>query len=286
MGYAICDDGVKLYFEETGSGFPVIFAHEFAGDYRSWEPQVRHLARRYRCITFNARGYPPSEVPQDPGFYSQDRARDDIAAVLDHLDIEKAHVVGLSMGSFAALHFGLRYPSRARSLVIAGCGYGAEPEQRRAFREEVEATAALFEKHGMEKGGPHYATGPTRLPFQAKDPRGFAEFLGQFQEHSLEGSVRTFLNVQKLRPSLWDLENELRALPVPSLIIVGDEDDPAIAGSLYLKRCIPAAGLLVLPKSGHTINLEEPVAFNRALDDFFAAVENKAWGTRDTDQPA
>ena len=200
MAYATCDDGVKLYFEETGSGFPVIFAHEFAGDYRSWEPQVRHLARRYRSITFNARGYPPSEVPQDPALYSQDRARDDIAAVLDHLDIEAAHVVGLSMGSFAALHFGLRYPSRARSLVIAGCGYGAEPEQRAAFQEEVEATAALFEKHGMEKGGPHYATGPTRLPFQSKDPRGFAEFLRQFQEHSLEGSVRTFLNVQKAAP--------------------------------------------------------------------------------------
>src|SRR5215831_5102121 len=97
--------------------------HEFAGDYRSWETQVRHFARSYRCISYNARGYPPSDVPADGERYSQDRARDDIRAVLDALKIDKAHIVGLSMGGFAALHFGFTYPQRARSLVVAGCGY-------------------------------------------------------------------------------------------------------------------------------------------------------------------
>src|SRR5215510_8962542 len=98
-------NGVELYYESTGEGFPLVWSHEFGGDYRSWEPQVRHFSRRYRVITYNHRGYPPSDVPEDFERYSQARARDDIRAVLDALKIDKAHVVGLSMGAFATLHF-------------------------------------------------------------------------------------------------------------------------------------------------------------------------------------
>src|SRR5450432_463493 len=107
MPFANARDGARLYFEETGSGTPIVFVHEFAGDYRSWEPQVRHFSRRYRCITYNARGYPPSDVPADVERYSQASARDDILCVLDGLGINRAHVVGLSMGGFATLHFGM-----------------------------------------------------------------------------------------------------------------------------------------------------------------------------------
>ena len=135
MAFFTTDDRFKLYYEETGSGTPVVFVHEFAGDYRSWEPQVRHFARRYRCITYNARGWPPSEVPSDVASYSQVRARDDITNLLDHLKIDKAHVVGLSMGGFATLHLGLSYPDRARSLLVSGVGYGAEKDQRERFRD-------------------------------------------------------------------------------------------------------------------------------------------------------
>jgi pimeloyl-ACP methyl ester carboxylesterase len=88
------DDGVRLYYEETGSGTPVVFVHEFADDYRGYEGQMRYFGRRYRSIAYNARGYPPSDVPEDPERYSQDRARDDIRSVLDALTIEKAHIVG------------------------------------------------------------------------------------------------------------------------------------------------------------------------------------------------
>src|SRR2546423_2109727 len=135
------DDGVSLHVEATGSGFPLLFVHEFAGDHRSWEPQVRHFARRYRCITYAARGYPPSDVPSDPERYSQARAVADAVAVLDHLSVQRAHVVGLSMGGFCTLHLGLRHPGRALSLVVAGCGYGAQPEREKSFRAESEATA-------------------------------------------------------------------------------------------------------------------------------------------------
>src|ERR1700726_560050 len=141
MPHLSSDDGIKLYYEETGSGIPIVFVHELAGVCRASEPQVRCFSRRYRCITFNARGYPPSDVPQDAEAYSQDRARDDIRAVMDALAIDKAHLVGLSMGGFATLHFGFTYPARARSLVVAGCGYGAEPGQQQKFQEESEAWA-------------------------------------------------------------------------------------------------------------------------------------------------
>src|SRR4030095_14631521 len=141
MSHLTTDDGIKLYYEETGKGIPIVFIHEFAGDCRSWEQQVRYFGRYYRCITVNARGYPPSDVPTDGKMYSQDRARDDIRAVLDALKIDTAHVVGLSMGGFAALHFGFTYHKRARSLVIAGCGYGAEPDKKEKFRAEGETAA-------------------------------------------------------------------------------------------------------------------------------------------------
>ena len=104
--------GARLWYEETGTGYPIIFVHEFGADLREWEQQVRWFSREYRCIRFNARGYPPSDVPESDELYGYEHAADDIGAVLDALDIEKAHVVGLSMGAYATLQFGLRHPAR------------------------------------------------------------------------------------------------------------------------------------------------------------------------------
>lgn len=281
MAFAETDDGVKLYVEETGRGEPVIFVHEFAGDHRSWEPQLRHFARRYRCITYNARGYPPSDVPEDPGAYSQARATADIKAVLDHLGIARAHIVGLSMGGFATLHFGLSYPESARSLVVAGCGYGAEPDRREQFRSEAEACAISLEQGGMEAFAAGYSLGPARVQFQNKDPRGHREFADLLAGHSATGSALTQRGVQRERPSLYNLEDKLKALTVPTLIVTGDEDEPCLAPGVYMKRKIPSAGLAVLAKTGHTLNLEEPEAFNRLLTEFFDQVEAGRWEPRD-----
>ncbi|HEX3498078.1 MAG TPA: alpha/beta hydrolase [Stellaceae bacterium] len=281
MPFVSTADGVKLYLEEVGSGTPIIFVHEFAGDHRSWEPQLRHFARRYRCIAFNARGYPPSDVPSDGGQYSQDHARDDIRAVLDGLSIAKAHVVGLSMGGFATLHFGLQYPERALSLVVAGCGYGAQPGKRAQFEQEVENTAETISTQGMAKAAEGYALGPTRVQFQNKDPRGWAEFAAQLAEHSSTGSSLTMLGVQRRRPSLYDLVDRMQRLAVPTLIVTGDEDEPCLEPGLLMKRSIKTSGLVVMPNSGHTINLEEPDLFNRVCDDFFHQVESGRWPTRD-----
>ena len=281
MPYVETDDAVKLHFEDSGSGYPVIFVHEFAGDVRSWEPQLRYFSRRYRCIAFNARGFPPSDVPEDGAMYSQDRARDDIKAVLDHLGIGDAHIVGLSMGGFATLHFGFAYPGMARSLVVAGCGYGAEPGRRARFQEEAEAAAARFESEGAEKFAASYALGPARVQFQNKDPRGWRQFADMLAEHSSLGSALTMRGVQKGRPSLWDLEDDMKALTVPTLVVTGDEDDPCLAPALFMKQAIASSGLVVFPRTGHTVNLEEPDAFNRAVADFFAQVEAGRWTGRD-----
>src|SRR5205809_5478159 len=151
MPHLTTDDGVKLYYEETGKGIPIVFIHEFAGDYRSWEQQVRYFARYYRCITVNARGYPPSDVPKGGEKYSQERARDDIRAVLDALKIERAHIVGLSMGGFATLHFGLHYPNRALSITIAGGAYGSHPAHYKKFQQDWRANAERSEKQGLAR---------------------------------------------------------------------------------------------------------------------------------------
>ena len=274
------DDGVKLYCEETGSGVPIVFVHEFAGDYRSWEPQVRHFSRRYRCVTYNARGYPPSDVPADVERYSQQRARDDIRSVLDGLAIQRAHVVGNSMGGFAALHFGIAYSDRALSCVVAGCGYGAHPAQYAQFQAQSRALAKTMLEEGMAKVAATYGHGPARLQLQAKDPRGFAEFIRNFSEHSALGSANTMLGYQARRPSLYELTADMARIEAPVLIVAGDEDDPTLEPSLLMKRTIPGAALAVLPGSGHMTNLEEPALFNRLLEAFFHQVESGRWTKR------
>jgi len=268
-------NGVRLHYTVTGEGFPLVCAHEFAGDGRSWDPQVGFFARRYRVVAYHARGYPPSEVPEEPAAYSQDIAVADLHGLLRHLGIAQAHLCGLSMGAFAVLHFGLRHPEMARSLVVAGCGTGADDPE--GFRRDSEARARTIEQDGMAVFAAEYARGPTRLPFLRKDPEGWREFRDAFVEHSGPGSAGTLRGVQASRPPIYAFEAALRGLAVPTLIVNGDEDAPCLQPGLFLKRQIPGARLLVLPDTGHTINLEEPAAFNRAVLDFLTLVESGRW---------
>jgi pimeloyl-ACP methyl ester carboxylesterase len=209
------------------------------------------------------------------------RAVADAIVVLDHLDIKKAHVVGLSMGGFCALHFGLNHPDRALSLVVGGCGYGAESEMRAQFRDEALTTADSFEELGMAKTAERYSLGPTRVQYQNKDPRGWQEFADNLAEHSAKGSANTMRGVQAERPSLYDLVDDMKSLNVPTLIITGDEDEPCLDPGLLMKRTIPMSGLVILPLTGHACNLEDPDAFNRSVQEFFTAVDQDAWGPRD-----
>lgn len=281
MPHATTSDGVNLYYEESGSGIPIVFCHEFAGDYRSWEAQMRFFSRRYRCITYSGRGYPNSDIPEDPGVYSQDHFRDDIIAVMDHLGIEKAHIVGLSMGAYSAVQVGISYPDRVRSLVLAAAGSGSEPDRVAEFHESSAATARRFFDEGSPALAATYGHGPTRVQFMNKDPRGFAEFVQWFAEHSNIGSGNTMRGFQGGRASLWDYTADLEKMPHPTLIVVGDEDEGCIRPSLFLKRRIPASGLVMFPKTGHCVSQEEADLFNRTLVEFYTQVGTGNWPARD-----
>jgi pimeloyl-ACP methyl ester carboxylesterase len=281
MPYASAHDGTRLYYEEAGAGTPIVFVHEFGGDHRSWEPQMRVFSRRHRCVTYGARGYPPSDVPESLEAYSQAIATQDIVSVMDACRIDRAHVVGLSMGGFAVLHLGLQAPQRALSLVVAGAGYGAEKQYEEYFRNVSLEVAKQFETQGAKEFAKTYAQAGTRIQLQAKDPRGWQEFAAQLGEHSAKGSAMTMRGVQARRPSIYDLEEGLKKMTLPVLVMVGDEDFHCLQPGIFMKMAIPAAGLAVLPKSGHTLNLEEPEAFNRLMAEFIAAVEAGAWKPRD-----
>lgn len=272
-------NGVELYYEITGDGFPLVFSHEFAGNCRSWEPQVRFFSRCYEVITYNNRGYPPSEVPTNTEAYSQDILVEDLYHLLCHVKISKAHIAGLSMGGNITLNFGLKHPEMCTSLVVAGCGGGSTNRQQ--LEQDTKALVDCLEKMGMRHAADLYSQGPTRVQFRRKDSRGWQEFREQLAEHSALGSALIKRGVQLRRPSIFDLEAKLEQLQVPTLLLIGDEDEPALEPTIFMKRHIPRAGLMIFPQSGHTINLEEPDLFNRVVLDFLRMVEAGKWAQRD-----
>jgi len=273
--------GVQLYYEEAGKGVPVVFVHEFAGDIRAWEPQLRYFSRRYRCIAFNARGYLPSDVPEAVSQYSQAIAADDIANVMSDIGVRKAHIIGCSMGGYATLHFGLRHARMARSLTVIGAGYGSDPDKRAQFLKDTEVMARRFDELGTAEAIKTYQIGPARVQYQNKDPRGFHEFCEEFAEHSALGSANTLRGVQARRPTIYSLERGLARMKVPTHIISGDEDNQCLEPGIFIKRVCPAARFTVVAATGHAVNVEEPDLFNSLTDDFLALVDSGRWRPRD-----
>jgi len=268
-------NGVDLYYEETGQGFPLVWSHEFGGDHRSWEQQVRYFGRRYRVVTYDHRGYPPSEVPKDANAYSQDALIEDLHQLLRTLGIGQAHIAGCSMGANVALNFALAHPALTKSLVVVGGGAGTVG--RDTFVSRQGATADALEREGMDALVRNFESNPTRRSFRLKDPRGWDEFVGYVREHSATACAHLVRGVMLRRPTVTQLEPRLRELHVPTLIVVGDEDEPCVEPSLMMRQIIPGAGLLVVPRTGHTVNLEEPGLFNLHVGEFLAAVEQNRW---------
>ena len=274
-------DGARLYYEEAGTGTPMVFVHEFSGDLWSWEKQIQHFSRRYRCIAFNARGYPPSEVPEQLSRYSHPHAVDDVAVVMRHLGVSKAHIIGCSMGSRTTLDFGLTYPHMALSLTMIGIGSGGDPRNKAAFKRDAEARARLYEEGGLAAVLKGLRKAANRIQLQHKNPRAWEDFGRRFMEHSAQGCANITRRVMARRVSLYSMEKPLRTLKVPAHVIAGDEDPGAIASGLFMKQVSPAVRLSVLPATGHLVNLEEPDLMHRLTEDFFALVESKRWRPRD-----
>ena len=275
-------NGLRLWVETEGpdDGPPLVFVHEFGGDHRSWRAQVDHFLDRFRCVTYSARGYPPSDVPDDEDAYGQDIATADLLGVFDALGIDRAHIVGLSMGAYTCLRFVLAHPERVISAVAASGGSGSYPETRDAFLAETRALADhIIAEESLDLPG--FAASATRIQLKRKNPDAWREFADHFAEHSPRGSACTLRRVQAGRPSLYDFEDALGAVTTPVLLMIGDEDEPCIDTNIFLKRTMPSAGLVAFPKSGHLINLEDPAAFNAAIDAFHRDVANNSWPRRD-----
>jgi pimeloyl-ACP methyl ester carboxylesterase len=275
-------NGVRLWVETEGpdDAPALVFVHEFGGDHRSWRGQVDHFRDRFRCVTYSARGYPPSDVPDEEDAYGQDIATADLLGVLDALEIDQAHLVGLSMGAYTCLRFVLAHPDRVNSAVTASGGSGSFPETRDGFLAETRALADhILAENSLDLPG--FASSATRIQLKLKNPEAWREFADHFAEHSPMGSAFTLRRVQAGRPSLYDFEAALGAVTTPVLLMIGDEDEPCIDTNIFLKRTMPSAGLVTFPKSGHLINLEDPAAFNAAIDAFHRDVADDRWPLRD-----
>ena len=270
-------NGISLYYEASGQGDAILFAHEFSDDCRSFAGQVAHFARRYRCVVYNARGFAPSEAPAALDAYSQEQSVADMAGLIRHLGIGKVHVVGISMGSMTTLHFGLRHPEMARSLVICGTGPGDTARAKARFEAEIEEFIADIETRDWPRVAEDYGLTDDRLRLRDKNPAAYKGFQERLAARAGNGPLHTLRRTVTGRPLLADLEDSLAAMEVPILIVTGDEDHVCIDTSLWLKRLLPAAGLSLFPKTGHAVNLEEPDLFNRTLDAFFGEVESGRW---------
>ena len=268
-------NGVGLYWEETGQGAPLVWLHEFGGDLRSWEPQVRYFSRRYRVVTYNHRGYPPSAVPKNARNYSQDLLVEDLYQLLTHLQLGPVHLGGCSMGANVARDFAIAHEDMTRSLTLVGAGAGSV--NREQFLAAQETIASNLERDGIDSFISSLETMPARTTFKIKDPRGFAEFLRYVREHDAAACAHLAREVLVKRKTVGELEAELKSLRVPTLIMVGDRDTHCIGPSMVMRGWIPHAGLVVFPACGHTLNLEEPGLFNLHVAEFLTAVEEGRW---------
>jgi len=273
-------DGIAIHYDETGSGRPVLFLHEFAGDHESWRGQVGALARHYRCIAMAARGYPPSDAPHDPDLYGQALIEDDCLALLDHLGCKKARVVGLSMGAYTALKLALRAPDRISAVVAASGGSGSGADDRDAFLTEARGLAVRMLKAGVIPAEALWC-GPTRIQLFNKDPVAWSAEVERMAARPAHAAAYTLERVQAGRASLRECEVDLARLETPVLLIAGDEDGACLEINVWLKSVMPSARLAVLPGSGHSLNLEEPATFNRLMGDFLAEVDAGHWRPRD-----
>ena len=269
-------NGVELHYEDVGAGFPLVLCHEFAGDMRAWEPQVRHFARRYRVVTFNYRGYPPSSVPSDASAYGHGELIEDLRQLMVALDVARAHIVGLATGGNLALNFAIEHPQNVAGLVIAGAGAGTSNRQR--WLVAAQRFADDIERDGAEGIVANVVGAPQRLAFRDKDPRGWSLFVEMMRSLSPIGCANMLRNALSTRKPITELKAEIEHLTMPILVMVGDQDYPAAEASRFIRDHARYAGLCVLPMCGHTLNSEEPVLFNQLVADFLAAVEAGRWG--------
>jgi pimeloyl-ACP methyl ester carboxylesterase len=240
-------NGVCISYCIAGSGPTLLLSHGFGLSKQMWEGQVRHLKDRFRVVTWDFRGHGESDYPSDPSLYSEDHSVADMAALLDEVGAEKAIVGGLSLGGYTSLSFYSTHPNRCAALLIIDCGPGYRKDDARAdWNARAIGRAEKFDRDGL--AGLQAAN-------QHRNATGLA--------HAARGMLTQ------------SDDRVMRVLPdiaVPSLIVVGENDTPFLGASDYMAKKIPGAVRSVIPNAGHVANLDNPQAFNAALDVFLNAL--------------
>lgn len=271
-------DSIELYYEEHGSGDPLLLIMGLAADSMAWLFQVPELSKHYRTITFDNRGVGRSAKP--PGPYTISQMADDTAALLDVLDIARTHVVGVSMGGMIAQELALRHPQRVRGLVLA-CTYpepDADIERQRQFSVE-------------QLGGQVSASGDIHIDLKALDPMAFFQqllplaFNQEFIEKELPKILPLFTSALQYGFSMEAILGQVAAvmshkatdrlhqITSPTLVITGDADRLVPpANSDVLAKHIPNATLVKVPGGSHGFNFETPEIFNREVLSFLSTV--------------
>lgn len=245
-------DGVKIFYEAEGDGPPVLLSHGYSATSRMWDEQVAHLKDRYRVIRWDFRGHGESDYPDDQGAYSEAATVADMAAILDACDVDRAVVGGLSLGGYMSLAFNLKHAARVQALMLFDTGPGFKKDAARdTWNERAMERADRLETDGLAA----LSSSREVLSSRHRDATGLAR------------AARGML-------TQWDagVINSLPAVAVPSLVLVGADDTPFLGATEYMAGKIPQSTHVVIPDAGHAANLDQPAAFNRAVDAFLGGL--------------
>ena len=269
MATFITPDGVKLFYETQGKGPPILFVHEFGGDYRSWARQVSALKSKHLCITYIARGFWPSDAPDNEAAYGQRQASSDLLAILDHLELQAVHLVGTSMGSFTSLDVALNHPQRVLSLTLVGNSSGPRNDtETEHFRQNwIGEEVRLRQAHGPAGAVKVLRNDPAYQSCQARDPEGWAAYAANLEQQPVHGAIHLLKTLHWNRVSLFDEADRIGAFSKPVLLVTG-ADDYYLVGETnrFLKRTLPHCTHLHFEDTGHLANIERAPEFNTALD--------------------
>lgn len=245
-------DGVNIYYEDHGSGPAVILSHGYSATSRMWAGQVQAFADRYRVVTWDMRGHGQSDSPDDPKAYSEAATTEDMAAILRHLGIAKAVVGGLSLGGYMSLAFNLAHPEMVNALMLFDTGPGYKnPVGREGWNETAMKRAETFEEKGLEALG----RGAEVRVAQHRSAQGLA--------HAARGMLAQFDS---------RIIESLEHVAVPTLVLVGEKDQPFLGSTEYMANKIPGATKVMVADAGHASNLDQPEAFNAEVAKFLAGL--------------
>ena len=250
-------NGITLYYEEYGSGYPVVFGHGFAGTTHAWKPQVPVFSKNYRFIIYDARGHGQSQSPSSPDLYSADIAVEDLYQLLGSLDIPRAVLGGLSMGGYECLRFYLRHPEIVTALILIDTGPGyRNPVHMVDWNQQQEGRARLLETEGIAA----FADDPQTRTLNSYTPR----------ELMLQQNPIGLANMERKVVGQHDslVMERLGEVKVPTLIMVGENDTPFLAAADYMPKVISGARRVTIPQAGHAVNLDNVAAFNQAVLSF------------------